>query len=60
MKGQKRNLILLYFTLAVILLGFGVLITLEAFLVDKFGASVQALGTLISLHSLCQLIFSPI
>lgn len=60
MKGQKRNLILLYFTLAVILLGLGVLIPLEAFLVDKFGASGQALGTLISLHSLCQLIFSPI
>jgi DHA1 family multidrug resistance protein-like MFS transporter len=60
MKGQKRNLILLYFTLAVILLGFGVLIPLEAFLVDKFGASGQALGTLISLHSLFQLIFSPI
>ncbi|MGB2964737.1 MAG: MFS transporter [Anaerolineales bacterium] len=60
MKGQKRNLILLYFTLAVILLGFGVLIPLEAFLVDKFGASGQALGTLISLHSLFQLLFSPI
>ena len=60
MKGQKRNLILLYFTLTVILLGFGVLIPLEAFLVDKFGASGQALGTLISLHSLFQLIFSPI
>lgn len=60
MKGQTRNLILLYFTLAVILLGFGVLIPLEAFLVDKFGASGQALGALVSLHALCQLLFSPI
>lgn len=60
MKEQTRNLVLLYFTLAVILLGFGVLIPLEAFLVDKFGASGQALGALLSLHALFQLIFSPI
>ena len=60
MQSQKRNLILLYFTLAVILLGFGVLIPLEAFLVEKFGASGQALGALLSLHALCQLLFSPI
>ncbi len=60
MKAQTRNLVLLYFTLAVILLGFGVLIPLEAFLVDKFGASGQALGALVSLHALCQLLFSPL
>ncbi|MCD6425309.1 MAG: MFS transporter [Anaerolineales bacterium] len=60
MKSQRRNLILLYFTLAVILLGFGVLIPLEAFLVDQFGASGQELGALISLHALFQLIFSPV
>jgi DHA1 family multidrug resistance protein-like MFS transporter len=60
MKSQQRNLILLYFTLAVILLGFGVLIPLEATLVDEFGASGQALGALVSLHALFQLLFSPI
>jgi DHA1 family multidrug resistance protein-like MFS transporter len=60
MNPQRRNLILLYFTLAVILLGFGVLIPLEAFLVDDFGASGKALGALISLHALFQLLFSPI
>lgn len=60
MKKQTRNLVLLYFTLAVILLGFGVLIPLEAFLVDRFGASGQALGALVSLHALCQLLFSPL
>ena len=60
MKTQTRNLVLLYFTLVVILLGFGVLIPLEAFLVDKFGASGQALGALVSLHALCQLLFSPL
>ncbi|TFG48624.1 MAG: MFS transporter [Anaerolineales bacterium] len=60
MNSQRRNLALLYFTLTVILLGLGVLIPLEAFLVDKFGASGQALGALISLHALFQLLFSPI
>ncbi len=60
MNPQRRNLILLYFSLAVILLGFGVLIPLEAFLVDDFGASGKALGALISLHALFQLVFSPI
>jgi len=60
MNPQQRNLILLYFTLAVILLGFGVLIPLEAFLVDDFGASGKALGALVSLHALFQLLFSPI
>lgn len=60
MKNQRKNLVLLYFTLAVILLGFGVLIPLEAFLVDEFGASGRALGLLVSLHALFQLLFSPI
>ena len=60
MNPQRRNLILLYFTLAVILLGFGVLIPLEAFLVDEFGASGKELGALLSLHALFQLVFSPI
>ena len=60
MNNQRKNLALLYFTLAVILMGFGVLIPLEAFLVDDFGASGQALGLLVSLHALFQLLFSPI
>jgi len=60
MNSQRCNLIPLYFTLAVILLGFGVIISLEAFLVDQFGASGQELGALISLFALCQLLFSPI
>ena len=60
MQSGRRNLALLYFTLAVILLGFGVIIPLEATLVDKFGASGQELGALISLHALFQLIFSPL
>ena len=60
MNNQRRNLVLLYFTLAVILLGFGVVIPLEAFLVDQFGASGQELGLLISLFALFQLIFAPI
>ena len=60
MKEQTRNLVLLYFTLAVTLLGFGVIIPLEAFLVDKFGASGQALGALVSLHAFFQLLFSPV
>jgi DHA1 family multidrug resistance protein-like MFS transporter len=60
MPFQGRNLALLYFTLVVILIGFGVLIPLEAFLVEKFGASGQELGALISLHALCQLLFSSL
>ncbi|NQS90860.1 MAG: MFS transporter, partial [Chloroflexi bacterium] len=60
MNSQRRNLTLLYFTLTVILLGFGVIIPLEATLVDEFGASGQVLGALISLHALFQLLFSPI
>jgi MFS transporter, DHA1 family, multidrug resistance protein len=60
MSNQRRNLVLLYFTLTVILLGFGVVIPLEAFLVDQFGASGQELGLLISLFALFQLIFAPI
>jgi len=60
MNQQRKNLALLYFTLTVILMGFGVLIPLEAFLVDRFGASGQALGLLVSLHALFQLFFSPV
>jgi len=62
MKTQRKNknIALLYFTLVAVLLGFGVLIPLEPFLVDAFGASGRALGTLVAIYALTQLIFSPL
>jgi DHA1 family multidrug resistance protein-like MFS transporter len=60
MRTQRKNIVLLYFSLVVILLGFGVLIPLEPFLVDAFGASGQALGALVAIYAITQLIFSPL
>lgn len=59
-KSQNKNLLILFITLVIIMMGFGMVIPVIPFLVEAFGASGQELGMLMSIYALMQLIFSPI
>lgn len=60
MDVNRRNMIILFFTLVVIMLGFGLAIPILPFYVDSFGASGGALGLLMSLYAIMQFIFAPL
>lgn len=57
---KNRNLAILFFTLVVVMLGFGMIIPILPFLVEKFGGSGVAMGLLMAIFSLMQFLFSPI
>jgi DHA1 family multidrug resistance protein-like MFS transporter len=56
---KNRNLAILFFTLVVIMLGFGLIIPILPFLVENFGGGGIAMGSLMAVYSLMQFIFSP-
>ena len=57
--SQTKNMIVLFITLVIIMMGFGMVIPVIPFLVEAFGASGQELGIFMSIYALMQLIFSP-
>jgi MFS transporter, DHA1 family, multidrug resistance protein len=57
---KNRNLSILFFTLTVVMLGFGIVIPLLPFLVERFGGSGTSMGFLMAIYSVMQFIFSPI
>lgn len=57
---KNRNLSILFFTLTVVILGFGIVIPLLPFLVERFGGSGTSMGFLMAIYSVMQFIFSPI
>jgi DHA1 family multidrug resistance protein-like MFS transporter len=56
---KNRNLAILFFTLIVVMMGFGMIIPILPFLVEQFGGSGIAMGILMAVFSLMQFIFSP-
>lgn len=56
---KNRNLAILFFTLIVVMLGFGMIIPILPFLVEEFGGGGIAMGSLMAIFSLMQFIFSP-
>ncbi len=60
MAENKRNLWILFFTMIVVNLGFGMIIPIMPFYVKSFGASGSALGALMALYGLLQFIFAPL
>jgi len=60
MKENSKNLIILFLTITVVMLGFGIIIPIIPFLIKSFGASGLALGQLMALYSIMQFIFAPI
>jgi DHA1 family multidrug resistance protein-like MFS transporter len=57
--SQTKNMVVLFITLVIIMMGFGMVIPVIPFLVEAFGASGQELGMLMAIYALMQLIFSP-
>ena len=59
MKQNRRNMVILFFTLVVIMLGFGMIIPLVPFYIDRFGASGSELGLLMATFATMQFFFAP-
>ena len=57
---NRRNLFILAFSLLVVMLGFGMVIPVFPFLIDKLGASGSALGLLVATAALTEFLFGPI
>ncbi|MBT4305597.1 MAG: MFS transporter, partial [Chloroflexi bacterium] len=60
MKNNKKNIGILFFTLVIVMMGFGLVIPIFPFYIEEFGASGSALGFLMAIFALMQFIFSPI
>ena len=58
-KGNARNLFVLSFTLVVVTLGFGMVIPIFPFYIERMGASGSQYGLLIALYAIMQFFFSP-
>lgn len=57
---KNRNLTILFITLVVVMLGFGIIIPIIPFYVEKFGGGGKEMGMLMAVFSIMQFIFSPI
>ena len=57
---MSRPLLVIFLTILVNLIGFGIIIPLLPFYAQTFGASPVAIGVLFASFSVCQLIASPI
>jgi MFS transporter, DHA1 family, multidrug resistance protein len=57
---RNSRLAILFFTMVVIMLGFGIIIPIMPFYITSFGAGGSDLGLLMAIFSLMQFIFSPI
>jgi DHA1 family tetracycline resistance protein-like MFS transporter len=55
-----RPLLIIFLTILVNLVGFGIIIPLLPFYAEQFGASELVIGLLFAVFSLCQLIASPV
>ena len=60
MSKNSKNIVILFSTLVVVMLGFGVIIPILPFYIKSFGASGKALGLLMAVHAAMQFIFAPI
>jgi DHA1 family multidrug resistance protein-like MFS transporter len=60
MKKMNETIAVLFLTLVIVMMGFGMIIPIIPFLVEEFGASGAAVGFLMAIYALMQLIFSPI
>ncbi|MEN8242510.1 MAG: MFS transporter [Chloroflexota bacterium] len=60
MNSKRNSIPVLFTTLVIIMMGFGMIIPLFPFLVEELGASGSAVGFLMASYALMQLIFSPV
>ncbi|OGF54579.1 MAG: hypothetical protein A2Z21_06780, partial [Candidatus Fraserbacteria bacterium RBG_16_55_9] len=57
---QKRQLAILFLTLLMVMVGFGIIIPIMPFYAESMGASATHLGLLFASFSLMQFLFSPL
>ncbi|MCK5343609.1 MAG: MFS transporter [Candidatus Heimdallarchaeota archaeon] len=60
MQTNNKNLTILFFTILIVMMGFGIILPILPFLIEKFGASGKAMGLLMASYAVAQFIFSPI
>jgi len=60
MQQNRRNLAILFFTMVVVMMGFGMIIPILPFYIIEFGAGGSAMGVLMATYAIMQFIFSPI
>lgn len=56
---KDKRAVIIFLTVFIDLVGFGMVIPLSPYLAEKFGASAFEVGVLMSVYSLAQFIFSP-
>jgi DHA1 family multidrug resistance protein-like MFS transporter len=57
---MKRNLGILFFTLVVVMIGFGIIIPILPFYVTSFGGNGVSMGLLMAIFAFMQFLFSPV
>ena len=60
MNRNQRNVSILFFTLIVVMLGFGIIIPIMPFYIRHFNAGGSALGALMATFGIMQFIFAPV
>jgi len=58
--SNRKALYILFFTLIVVMLGFGMVMPIFPFLLDRLGGSGDDLGLLIALYAIMQLVCAPV
>jgi MFS transporter, DHA1 family, multidrug resistance protein len=60
MKETKGSILILVFTLIVVMLGFGMIIPIIPYYIERFGGGGKAVGFLMAIYGIMQFIFAPI
>lgn len=58
--NNRKNLIILFFTLVVVMMSFGIVIPIMPFYIESFGGNGLGLGMMMAIFSVMQFIFAPI
>lgn len=58
--GTRKNLIILSFSLIVVMLGFGMVMPIFPFYIERLGAGGSAFGLLVATAAFTELIFGPL
>lgn len=59
-KPQRGPIMILFASLVIVMLGFGIVVPILPFYATHFGATGQALGFLMAIYSIMQFIFAPV
>lgn len=60
MRAARGPIALLFASLVIVMVGFGIVLPILPYYVTHFGASGRALGLLISIYSIMQFVFAPL